>query len=114
MDYFWARDKVRKILMGLLIHTNDFCFLNGTLFLLYLQFTFFYGQTDKGNFIFKKNNFLMSNQCEICMEVLHYIQNVTKLAVKLFSFQPRKNEPSISQLLVEYPSFIVYLGEVLL
>ena len=98
------------------MHANDFYYLNGTLFLLYLQFTFFYGQTDKGNFIFKKNNFLMSNQWEICifMEVLHFIQNVTKLAVKLFSFKPRKNEPSISQLLGEYPSFIVYLGEVLL
>ena len=41
MDYFLAGDKVRKIFWGLLIHTNNFCFLNIALFLLYLQFTFF-------------------------------------------------------------------------
>ena len=38
MDYFWAEDKVRKTFRGLLIHTNNFCFLNIALFLLYLQF----------------------------------------------------------------------------
>ena len=49
MDYFWAEDKVRNIFRGLLIHTNNFCFLNIALFLLYLQFIFFLraeGQTD--------------------------------------------------------------------
>ena len=64
MVYFWAGDKVRKIFRGLLIHTNNFCFLNIALFLLYLQFKFFPrrdgwtdmgtdgqgdGRTDKGN-----------------------------------------------------------------
>ena len=46
MDYFWAWDRVRKIFRGLLIHTNNFCFLNIALFLLYLQFIFFL-RTDK-------------------------------------------------------------------
>ena len=49
MDYFWAGIRGKKIFRGLLIHTNNFCFLNIALFLLYLQFTiFFYGRTDKG------------------------------------------------------------------
>ena len=41
MDYFWAGDMVEKIFRGLLMHTNNFCFLNITLFLLYLLLTFF-------------------------------------------------------------------------
>ena len=41
LDYIWSGDKVRKIFRGLFIHTNNFCFLNNALFLLYLQFTFF-------------------------------------------------------------------------
>ena len=49
LDYIWSGDKVRKIFRGLLIHTNNFCFLNIALFLLYLLFTFFStdGGTDK-------------------------------------------------------------------
>ena len=43
MDYFWAGDEVRRIFRGLLMHTNNFCFLNFALFLLYLQLTFFPG-----------------------------------------------------------------------
>ena len=52
LDYFWAWDKVRMIFRGLLIHTNNFCFLNIALFLLYLQFIFFSrdGRTDKGTY----------------------------------------------------------------
>ena len=41
MDYFWAGIKVRQIFRGLLIHTNNFCFMNFALLMLYLQFTFF-------------------------------------------------------------------------
>ena len=57
MDYFWAEDKVRKTFRGLLIHTNNFCFMNIALFLLYLQSSFFLrtdgqtgGRTDKGTY----------------------------------------------------------------
>ena len=60
---FWGQNglflgwgKVRKIFRGLLIHTNNFCFLNIALFLLYLQFIFFStdgrsdGRTEKGTY----------------------------------------------------------------
>ena len=38
---FLGWGKVRKIFRGLLIHTNNFCFLNIALYLLYIQFIFF-------------------------------------------------------------------------
>ena len=35
MGYFWGRGRVQKLFWGLLIWTNDFCFLRFALFLLY-------------------------------------------------------------------------------
>ena len=35
MGYFWGWGGVQKLFWGLLIYTNDFCFLSFALFLLY-------------------------------------------------------------------------------
>ena len=73
---FWGQNglflgwgKVRKIFRGLLIHTNNFCFLNIALFLLYLQFTFFPqrdGQTD--GLTDKGTDRLMDGQTRVLIE----------------------------------------------
>jgi len=60
---FWGQNglilgwgKARKIFRGLLIHMNNFCFLNIALFLLYLPFIYFStdrqtdGWIDKGTY----------------------------------------------------------------
>ena len=35
MDNFWGRGRIQKLFLGLLIYTDNFCFLSWALFLLY-------------------------------------------------------------------------------
>ena len=76
MDYFWAGDKVRKIFLGLLIHTNNFCFLNIALFLLYLQFIFL---TDGGTDV--QTDRQTDGQTKVLIEAPPELKNGTYLNV---------------------------------
>ena len=73
MDYFWAGDEVEKIFRGLLMHKNNFCFLNISLFLLYLRFTFFLRTDDQTD---EQTRVLIETHPELKKQCLH-VTNVT-------------------------------------